>query len=98
MTTGAARGQGAAHTRAFVREGARVLLADVLDAEGLALAEELGDNAMFVHLDVAYERSWTPAVATLVERFGTRSVLVNNTGIVRRHHCLTRRTSSGSGC
>ncbi|GAA1548293.1 glucose 1-dehydrogenase [Nocardioides humi] len=83
LVTGASRGQGAAHARRFVREGAKVVIADVLDDEGGALAEELGDDALFVHLDVADEDSWAAATAALTERFGAPSVLVNNAGIVR---------------
>jgi len=52
LVTGAARGQGAAEARLFVAEGARVLLGDVLDDEGAAVAKELGDAAVYRHLDV----------------------------------------------
>jgi 3alpha(or 20beta)-hydroxysteroid dehydrogenase len=52
LITGGARGMGAAHAQALVSEGARVVIADILDDAGLAVAETLSDAAIFVHLDV----------------------------------------------
>ena len=52
LVTGGARGLGAAAVRMMVKEGARVVFGDVLDADGEALQEELGDSAVFVHMDV----------------------------------------------
>ncbi len=72
---------GAAHARAFVREGARVVIADVLDDEGRALAAELGDSARYEHLDVTSEHEWGVVVTATVGAFGTVDVLVNNAGI-----------------
>lgn len=83
IVSGSARGMGAAHARKFVEEGASVVLSDVLDAEGEALAKELGDSACYVHLDVTDEVQWGEAVATAVERFGGLHILVNNAGIVK---------------
>lgn len=82
LVTGGARGMGAAHARALVAEGARVLLADVLDDEGEALAEELGEAAAYVHLDVTDEQQWAAAVEAATTRLGGLDVLVNNAGIV----------------
>lgn len=82
LVTGGARGSGAAHCRAFVAAGASVVIADILDEEGLALAEELGSKAVYVHLDVASEPSWIAALAAAEVTFGPVSVLVNNAGIV----------------
>ncbi|MGH3858679.1 glucose 1-dehydrogenase [Actinokineospora sp.] len=82
LITGAARGQGAAAARRFVAEGAKVVLADVLDDEGKTLADELGDAAYFRHLDVSEEDEWADAVADATERFGPITVLVNNAGIL----------------
>ena len=62
-------------------EGARVVIADILDEEGNALADELGEAAAYVHLDVTDRAQWADAVATTVERFGSLNVLVNNAGI-----------------
>ncbi|MEJ7633623.1 glucose 1-dehydrogenase [Aeromicrobium sp.] len=84
IITGAAQGQGAAIARAFVREGARVVIADVADEAGLALASELGEVAYFSHHDVSDPASWDRLVAEAEERFGTSvNVLVNNAGILR---------------
>ena len=82
LITGAARGQGAAAARAFVAQGAKVVIADVLDDEGKALAAELGDAAAFCHLDVSDEDGWTAAVDRTVTEFGPPTVLVNNAGVL----------------
>ena len=76
IITGAARGQGAAEARLFVAEGAKVVLADVLDEEGEAVAAELGDAATYAHLDVTDEGQWTATVALAEERYGPVTVLV----------------------
>lgn len=82
LVTGGARGMGAAHVRALVAEGAQVVIADVLDAEGLALQAEIGDAASYIHLDVTRADQWQAAVAHAVSTFGKLNVLVNNAGIV----------------
>jgi 3alpha(or 20beta)-hydroxysteroid dehydrogenase len=81
LISGAARGMGASHARALVAQGAKVLLGDILDAEGEAVADELGEAAAYVHLDVTSREDWAAAVATAVERFGSLNVLINNAGI-----------------
>lgn len=81
LISGGARGMGESHARAMVAQGAAVVLADVLDAEGEALAAELGDAAAYVHLDVTDRGQWAAAVEATVARFGGLSVLVNNAGI-----------------
>ncbi|MFF4182195.1 SDR family NAD(P)-dependent oxidoreductase [Streptomyces sp. NPDC001691] len=82
--TGGARGQGEQEARLFVAEGARVVVADVLDEQGEALAKELGeDAARFVHLDVSREEEWVAAVAAAKDAFGRIDGLVNNAGILR---------------
>ncbi|GAB2443268.1 glucose 1-dehydrogenase [Nocardia tengchongensis] len=73
---------GAAHTELLVTEGAQVVIGDILDDEGKALAESLGDAARFVHLDVSEAADWETAVNTAVSEFGKLNVLVNNAGIV----------------
>lgn len=72
---------GAAHARLLVAEGAQVVLGDILDDEGAALADELGSAARYVHLDVTQPDQWKAAVAVAVEAFGKLNVLVNNAGI-----------------
>jgi 3alpha(or 20beta)-hydroxysteroid dehydrogenase len=81
LITGGARGQGAAEGRLFAREGAVVVLADVLDEEGERTAGEVGGE--YVHLDVASEEQWHAVVADIVARHGRLDVLVNNAGILR---------------
>jgi len=73
---------GASHARLLVEEGARVVIGDILDDEGKALAEEIGDAARYVHLDVTQPDQWDAAVATATGEFGKLDVLVNNAGIV----------------
>ena len=82
IITGGARGQGAAEARRFVEEGAFVLIADVLDSEGQALAKDLGDSAIFQHLDVTDEGNWAAVVDRLTDAGRTIDVLVNNAGIL----------------
>jgi 3alpha(or 20beta)-hydroxysteroid dehydrogenase len=82
LITGAARGQGAVEARLFVAEGAKVVVADVLDAEGEAVAKELGDAARYLHLDVSQPDQWDAAVTATEEAFGRLDVLVNNAGIL----------------
>ena len=82
IITGGARGMGAATVRLFVAEGAKVIIADLLDVDGEALAAELGDAARFVHHDVTDESSWQAVLAAAGE-WGPVDVLVNNAGITR---------------
>ena len=83
LITGAARGQGAAEARLFAQRGAKVMLCDILDSEGQAVAAEIGANAAYLHLDVTSEASWQAAVKAAVGKFGKLNVLVNNAGIVK---------------
>ena len=87
LITGGARGQGAAEARVFAYEGAKVVIADILDGEGEKLAAAIGESggdAMFVHLDVTSEDQWRNAITTTVLRFGKLDVLVNNAAVWRR--------------
>ena len=81
IITGASRGQGACEARLFVEEGARVVLGDIIDDDGQALAKELGDAAQYIHLDVREEADWARAVAAAAA-FGPLSVLINNAAVV----------------
>ncbi|UKY50844.1 SDR family NAD(P)-dependent oxidoreductase [Streptomyces inhibens] len=84
LITGAARGQGEQEARLFAAEGAKVVLADVLDDQGEALAKEVGEGrAAYVHLDVRQEDDWSAAVAAAKQAFGKIDGLVNNAGILR---------------
>ena len=84
LVSGAARGQGEAEARAFVAEGAAVVVADVLDDLGRAVAAHLGDRAGYVHLDVTRRDDWVHAVSVAEEMFGPITALVNNAAIVGR--------------
>ena len=81
IVTGAARGIGEACARRFAREGARLVLADVLDAEGEALAAELG--GLYVHCDVGDKAQVDALVARALAAYGRIDILVNNAGIFR---------------
>lgn len=83
IVTGAARGQGEQEARLFAAEGAKVVVADVLDEQGEALAKELGGSASYVHLDVGEEADWGAAVRAAKEAYGRIDGLVNNAGILR---------------
>ncbi|MDQ1397450.1 MAG: 3alpha(or 20beta)-hydroxysteroid dehydrogenase, partial [Acidimicrobiaceae bacterium] len=82
LISGGARGMGAAEARLFAAEGAQVLVTDLLDAEGEALAKELDDGVAYRHHDVTNEDDWTAAVAEATERFGRLDILINNAGIL----------------
>ena len=82
IVTGGASGLGAATARMVVAGGGNVVIADLKDAEGKALAAELGGCARFVRTDVTDEVSGKAAVATAVDGFGGLQGLVNCAGIV----------------
>ena len=86
LVTGAARGQGEQEARLFREEGAEVVVGDVLDEQGKALAEEIG--ALYVHLDVSQESDWRRAAQAVVEEYGRVDGLVNNAGILRFNSLL----------
>jgi 3alpha(or 20beta)-hydroxysteroid dehydrogenase len=83
LISGGAKGQGEAEARLFVERGARVVIGDVLDDPGKAVADDLGDGAIYVHLDVTQPAAWRDAVSTATGTFGKLDVLVNNAGILR---------------
>src|SRR6185437_3460881 len=80
LISGGARGQGAAEARLLVAEGAKVVIGDVLDAEGRRLADELGSTAVFLHQDVTEQADWTKAVDA-AQALGGLHGMVNNAGI-----------------
>lgn len=86
LVSGGARGQGAAEARTFAREGASVVIGDILTAEGGQVAADIAGNggqATFVELDVTKEADWERAVRTAVDTYGKLNILVNNAGILR---------------
>jgi 3alpha(or 20beta)-hydroxysteroid dehydrogenase len=82
IVTGAARGTGACIARFFAQEGARVVLADVLDELAEGVAVEIGEAARSVHLDVRREEDWSQAVDRTLAWFGGIDVLVNNAAVL----------------
>lgn len=89
LVSGGAREIGAAIARAMVAEGAKVVMGDVLDTEGQALAQEIGPPATYAHLDVMKPNDWEAAVATAVTAYGKLNVLVNNAGLANHAANLT---------
>jgi NAD(P)-dependent dehydrogenase (short-subunit alcohol dehydrogenase family) len=81
LISGAAAGIGEGIARAFVREGAFVVLTDIRDGEGESLVRNLGDRALYRRLDVRQESDWASATEAVVKRFGKLDVVVNNAGI-----------------
>jgi 3alpha(or 20beta)-hydroxysteroid dehydrogenase len=83
LITGGARGMGASHVRMFAAEGACVVFGDVRDADGAAVAAEVGEQVRYTHHDVTSEQDWQVAVTLALEDFGRLDVLVNNAGILK---------------
>jgi cyclopentanol dehydrogenase len=84
LISGAARGMGESEARLFAREGAKVVIGDILEAEGRVVEKDIqaaGGDALFVRLDVTEEADWERAVGRTIERFGRLDVLVNNAGV-----------------
>ena len=81
IITGSAQGMGAAHAKLFIENGAKVILTDLNEEKGHALAAELGENALFVKQNVTSEEDWATVIAKAEEAFGPVNVLVNNAGI-----------------
>ena len=81
IVTGAASGMGAATARLFAREGAKIIVADVMEHEGRQVADAIGAAARFETLDVTDEENWIAVVAATTRHFGRLDVLVNNAGI-----------------
>lgn len=85
LITGGSQGQGAEHAKLLAAEGAAVMISDVRDPSGSALAEEIwaaGGRAEYIHLDVQDDDNWIEAVSRTESTFGKLDVLVNNAGIV----------------
>ena len=84
LISGGARGMGASEARLFAREGAGVVIGDLLEEEGRQVEAQIGEaggHALFVRLDVTSESDWSNAVAAAVSRFGKLDILVNNAGV-----------------
>lgn len=83
VVTGGSGGLGSAMVRAFAAEGARVVIADVNESAGAALAAEIGSAAIFLRLDVTDERNWIAVLDCVEAEFGSIGVIVNNAGVYR---------------
>jgi NAD(P)-dependent dehydrogenase (short-subunit alcohol dehydrogenase family) len=84
LISGGASGMGRATAETFAREGATVVVGDIADGDGTAVAEEIratGGRAHYLHLDVTDESSWAGAIDEVLDRFGRLDVLVNSAGI-----------------
>ena len=81
LISGGSRGLGESHARAMIAQGARVVVADILDDDGQALVAELGGASRYFHLDVTSRSEWAKAVAFTLQEFGALNVLINNAGI-----------------
>ena len=84
LISGGARGMGAAEAILFAREGASVVIGDVLEDEGRQVEAQIGEaggHALFLNLDVTSEADWTNAVAATVSKYGKLDILVNNAGV-----------------
>jgi NAD(P)-dependent dehydrogenase (short-subunit alcohol dehydrogenase family) len=81
LISGGASGMGQSEAIIFAKEGAKVVVADVLEAEGRQVADGLGGAGRFVRLDVTSEAAWQEAMAATLSHFGKLDVLVNNAGI-----------------
>lgn len=82
IVTGAAGGMGIVHAQEFIKEGAKVVLTDILKEQGQKEAKKLGENALFVPHDVTQEEDWKRVITVAEEKFGPVDILVNNAGIV----------------
>jgi len=82
--TGGARGQGEQIVRTLAREGCSVVIGDVLDEPGKAVADDLGKSVVYTRLDVTDQSDWAAAVASATSTFGGLDILVNNAGIYRK--------------
>ena len=81
IITGAGSGMGAEEAKLFAAEGAKVVITDILDAEGRAAAEAIGQGTLYLHHDVAQEADWEAAIARTLAAHGRLDVLVNNAGV-----------------
>ncbi|MGK2908268.1 MAG: SDR family NAD(P)-dependent oxidoreductase [Sphingobium sp.] len=82
VITGGARGQGEATARIFAEEGAKVVIADMLEADGQAVAQSIGEAAFFHTLDVSEEDQWEALSKAVTDHFGAPDILINNAGVV----------------
>ncbi len=90
LVTGGASGIGAETSRVFAREGAKVAVVDVNDNLGHGVAQEIGEAALYAHLDTRDEAEWQAVIQQVVHNYGRLDILVNAAGVPGR------RTDGGS--
>ena len=98
LISGGARGQGAVEARLFAREGAKVVIGDLLEDAGKQVEADInasGGECLFVRLDVTIEADWREVVGAAVSRFGRLHILVNNAGIGSNEYGFCSCGSSG---
>jgi len=81
LITGAAQGIGKEIAQVFAKEGASVILSDIKDDLGAAVAKEIGGNALYLHQDVGQEGDWQKTISHIIDQYGKLDILVNNAGI-----------------
>ena len=89
IISGASGGMGAEEARLFAREGASVVIADIIDDDGEAVArqiEDSGGEATYIHTDVTSAESWDACVQATLDKYGKVDILVNNAGISSGSH------------
>jgi len=82
LVTGGASGMGKAYAHLLAAEGAKVVVADLNEIDGKAVADAIGENAVFMRLNVSDEENWKAVIEATVEKFGRLDILVNNAGII----------------
>ena len=96
LISGAVRGIGAETAKLMIEAGAKVVIGDVLDERGRETARALGNDALYHHLDVTSEESWTEMIVAVTARFGSIDILVNNAGTFLGRASRRRASTSGS--
>jgi len=87
LITGGAKGQGREEAKLFAKEGAKIVLGDILDNLGQEVAKDIqdtGGEATYVHLDVTNETDWKSSIKIILQKYGRLDILVNNAGILIR--------------
>lgn len=82
IVTGASQGMGASHAKMMAAEGAKVVMTDLNTSDGQKLADQIGENALFITQDVTSIEGWRQVVERAEEKFGPVNVLVNNAGVL----------------